>query len=90
MSEFKEETFTGDPVEIDGNRYENCTFENCTLVFKGGGLPALINCKINNCRWEFREGADRTIAFLRGLYHGLGDNGKQVIEQTVEAIKRPM
>jgi len=90
MQQFQEQTFSHQAVVIDGNDYTDCVFEKCTLIYLGGTLPTLANCKLHDCRWEFREGADRTIGFLRALYHGLGDNGKQVIEQVVEAIKRPV
>lgn len=90
MAEYVEQTFSRTTEVLDGNDFKNCVFENCTLIYQGGMLPSLINCKLQDCRWEFRDGADRTIAFLRALYHGLGDNGKQVIDQAVEAIKRPL
>jgi hypothetical protein len=88
------ETLTDTTLEnqeeiIDGKSYTKCVFNNCTLVYKGGPFPAFDSCQLNNCSWVFQDAADRTVNFMRAIYHGMGEGGQELIEQTFENIRRP-
>jgi hypothetical protein len=75
---------------IDGNQYTECRFENCQLVYRGGEIPRISRCHFENCTWQFEEAAERTLLFLKFLYHGMGIGGKELIEATVAAIRQPL
>lgn len=74
MNTHKKEWFKNEIVKLDGQCYEECTFENCTLVFFGGETPILDNNTFMECTWDMGDAAGRTIGFL-GVLHiaGLGD-----------------
>ena len=46
------------------------------------------NCSFENVSWTFEGSAALTLEFLRGLYHGAGEGGKKLIENTFEMIRR--
>ena len=48
-------TFRGGTVVIDGKRFENCKFFECTLIYSGG--PAeMSSCEFGpNLLWGFQE-----------------------------------
>jgi hypothetical protein len=75
---------------IDGNQYNNCRFENCTMVYRGGEIPHITGCQFDNCSWQFDGAAERTLLFMRQLYHGMGSGGAQLVEATLEALRQPI
>jgi hypothetical protein len=89
MAVFDRRTFENATEVLDGNEYKACEFHNCRLVYRGGALPGIAHCNFNKCRWDFEDAAGRTITFMRGLYHGMGPAGKQLIEETFGNIGRP-
>jgi len=82
-----EHTFEKCTEILDGNQYKACEFRNCTLIYRGGSLPQMHYCHFSECSWKFEAAADRTIAFLKGLYHG-GLGGKELIEAAFNNIRR--
>jgi hypothetical protein len=82
MATYKDQQFSGEPVEMDGSTFEGCTFTKCNLIYRGSTPPGLSGCRFEDCAWEFDDAAGRTIAFLRGLYHGMGDAGRRLVEDT--------
>ena len=87
MARFENETFENKTVVIDGNSYQNCTFNSCTIEFRGVELPSLGGCHFAGCRWSFDGPAANTIRFLTALY-GNGDAMLQsVVQQTLDNIK---
>jgi hypothetical protein len=77
------EDFTGRVVELDGNEFHNCSFTKCRLVYRGGGVPALVTCQFDRCAWEFEDAAGRTLEFLRGIYHGMNAAGRELVERSL-------
>ena len=64
-------------IVLDGEEYEQCIFDNCTLIYKGGALPQVTECTITSCKWTFEEAAQRTMQWLAILYKfdkTLGEN----------------
>jgi hypothetical protein len=57
-------------------------------VFKGIGDVGLVDCHMNEYKWSFEGPAATTINFMKGLYHGLGEEGKKLIEYTFENIRQ--
>ncbi|HEX8200267.1 MAG TPA: hypothetical protein VF590_07255 [Isosphaeraceae bacterium] len=87
MANHKAEIFENRAVVLDGEEFEDCTFRNCTLIYKGGEAPKLVNNYLEGCAWQFQEAAERTVNFLKGLYHGLGQEGRVLIEATFQNIR---
>jgi hypothetical protein len=67
-----------------------CQFANCTIIYKGGSLPVIDGCNFQDCHWQFEDAADRTLVFMRLLYHALGEGGKQMVESMFEQLRQPM
>jgi hypothetical protein len=84
--EYVEKTFTEVPQVVDGNRYLSCRFERCAMSYRGGEIPTIINCHFEDCTWHFEDAAERTLTYMQLLYHGMGENGRTMIERTVAAI----
>ncbi len=74
-------------VTLDNNEFSYCTFENCVMEFAGTGPVALTNCTFNKVSWTFSGPAENTLKFMKAMYHGMGEGGRQVIEKTFEEIK---
>ncbi|MBD9528661.1 hypothetical protein IB235_17735 [Paracoccus sp. PAR01] len=77
------QTFRNETIEIDGIAFSMCTFENCTLVFRGGKPPGIMGCRFNDCFWSFGGPAANTMSFLTGLARG---GMQSVVENTFANI----
>lgn len=88
--ESKGQTYTNATEIIDGNDYQDCRFENCKMVFRGGEIPRISGCHFENCQWQFEDAAERTLIFMRQLYHGMGAGGAQLIEATLAQLRQPL
>ena len=89
MTEYRDRDFTGQTVQLDGNTFTGCTFRDCTLEFGGSGPLTLgANHFKEHVKWVFTGCAATTIAFMTGIYHGAGEGGRKLIEQTFENIRR--
>jgi hypothetical protein len=85
----KDQNFSGTAEVLDGNEYVNCKFTNCALTYRGGGLPTISGCSFEDCRWQLEDASERTLVFLRAIYHGMGPGGKQLVDSTLEGIRTP-
>lgn len=83
------EKFGKQKVVIDGETYENCEFTDCTLIYRGGANVKISGCRFDNCKVGMEDAAERTLAMLRAIYHGFGDVGPRMIEDTFNVIRRP-
>jgi hypothetical protein len=84
----KSETIANTREVIDGNQYSECRFENCQMVYCGGEIPTISSCHFENCKWQFEDAAERTLIFMKSLYHGMGPGGVELIEATLSAIRQ--
>ena len=85
MTDYIGRTYEGEQIELDGNTYTDCRFDNCVLIFKGGDLPSLKDNVFSECGWQFDGAAARTLAFMTAMYHG---GGRELIEQTFENVRQ--
>jgi hypothetical protein len=83
-------SFSNASETIDGNIYTDCRFDNCKLVYRGGEMPRISGCHFENCQWQFEDAAERTLVFLRQLYHGMGPGGAQLVEATLAQLRQPL
>ncbi|MEX0677333.1 MAG: hypothetical protein WD063_09670 [Pirellulales bacterium] len=74
---------------IDGNEYQECRFEKCRMIYRGGEIPRITGCQFDDCTWHFEGAAERTLLFMRQLYHGMGPGGTQLIEATLSELRQP-
>ena len=89
MATFRNSTFVGATVDLDGNTYESCLFQRCIIRFSGLSPAALSNCQFQDCTLALGGHATLTLSYLRALYHGLGEWGKQSVENLFEEIRKP-
>jgi hypothetical protein len=81
--------FLGQNVQIDGNEFIRCRFENSTLVFSAKSSVSMSDCLFMNVTWAFEGAAALTLGFLTAFYQGAGEEGKRLVEQIFENIKHP-
>jgi len=87
MNKFEGSTFDGGTVTLDNNNFNKCKFRNCIIQYGGAGPVGLSNCEFSNVKWVFHGAANNTLNFMQAMYTGMGEGGKQIIEQTFENIK---
>lgn len=83
----KNKTFKNELIEIDGKDYSQCKFINCTMKYSAEGYVGIIGCDLINSMWLFESNAAQTIMFLTALYSEFGEDGKNVVEGTLDNIK---
>ena len=69
--DYKDQTFENTTVELDGNTFENCDFDNVVFHFSGGDLN-MENCNID--RFSFQFGGQLANG-LYALYQLFGTEG---------------
>jgi hypothetical protein len=77
-------TFSNETVVLDSNVYNNCTFNDCEIVFRGTAPVSLQGINFNNCTWTFDGPAGLTIEFMTALYQA---GMKTLIDGTFENIR---
>ena len=81
---YEKAEFLDSRIELDENEFVDCKFLRCRLVYAGGTPPVLSGCSFTNTGFDFDGAATRTIAFLRGLYHG---GIRPPVDGVIESIK---
>lgn len=65
-------------IRLDGCRFLDCSFEDCTLVYAGTAAVSLQGCRFGpGVRWTVDGPAAFTAAFLRALWQG---GGRAIVE----------
>ena len=77
--------FTGERVVLDGKHFEDCTFENCDLVYRGGVPPNFIRSDFAAPRFVFEDAAQSTVQFMSAIYNGIDE---RIIEKTFDEIRK--
>lgn len=90
MIKRKSKTYESETVLLDGHSFENCTFKNCTLEFRGTDAVSLVGNNIQNCQWSLSGPAALTISFLKGLYQGAGPTGQSLVDSMFKEIREPV
>ncbi len=55
--EHNDETFRGETILLDGMTYQECTFVDCVLVFRGEAPFSMTGNIVDaSCRWRFQKG----------------------------------
>jgi hypothetical protein len=80
------QSFKGERIELHGKSFQDCTFENCELVFDGDRPPTFKDNRFIDTVFVFSGPATRTLYLLSNIFHA-GDGGREVIEQTFSDIR---
>jgi len=81
----REERFHSERVVLDGTHFEDCHFDTCTLVYRGGVPPNFIRCDFAAPRFVFEDEAQNTIQLMSAIYHGIDE---RIIEKTFDEIRK--
>ena len=85
---YEKETFSNVIIELDDNEFVGCHFEDCELVYSGFTPPVLYGCSFVRASFTFAGSAENTLRFLADLYASSGAEGRQLIEDTFDSIRR--
>lgn len=77
--------FASDRVVLDGKHFEDCTFDTCTLVYRGGTPPNFVRCEFAAPRFVFEEAAKSTVQLMSAIYNGIDE---RIIEKTFDEIRK--
>jgi len=84
MTTYDSQAIAGRHV-LDGNVYRSCRFNNCELVYQGGGIPSITHSQFSGAvSFHFDGAAGRTLAFMKALQAG---GFAQFVEPTLDAIR---
>ncbi len=77
--------FTSAQLVVDGKHFEDCDFDTCTFVYRGGIPPNFIRCEFASPHFVFKDAAQRTMQFMSAIYNGIDP---RVIEMTFDEIRK--
>ncbi|MEF8817273.1 MAG: hypothetical protein V5A20_04165 [Salinibacter sp.] len=81
----RDRQFSGSRVLLDGKHFEECAFETCTLIYKGGPPPHFVRCDFAAPRFVFEGAAQSTLQLMSAIYNGIDD---RIIEKTFDEIRK--
>jgi hypothetical protein len=77
--------FSSERVVLDGKHFEDCRFDTCTLVYRGGVPPNFVRCDFAAPRFVFEEAAKSTVQLMSAIYNGIDE---RIIEKTFDEIRK--
>lgn len=82
--------FHGQRIQLDGQEFRSCIFEECEIVYSGAGGVVLDSNQFRDCRWTLEGPAASTLKFL-SMLHESGGGFRELIENTIAAMtgKKP-
>jgi hypothetical protein len=87
MTHHTGKTFTRERIVLDGNAYENCTFNECELVYSGGET-LLDNVNVRDPSFTFGGPVMLTLGTLQTFYR-LGGIFRELVEKIIHQIRQP-
>lgn len=85
---YEKETFSSSIVELDDNEFVGCHFQDCELVYSGFRPPLLYGCSFVRVSITFAGAAENTLRFMADLFGSAGAEGREIVEDTFETIRR--
>jgi hypothetical protein len=82
---YKKREFRGVTLDLDGHEFIECTFDKCTVIYRGGPLPKMRKNKFVQTNFTFADAADRTLQYLRELY---AQGNKELVEGFMAQLRR--
>jgi hypothetical protein len=86
--EHRDTTFRRGEVVLDGDTFIGCSFLECRLVFYSSKPCYLAGCTFDQVAWRVYGSAAETFNFLARLYHSGGEEGRRLVEDTFDSIRR--
>jgi hypothetical protein len=86
MAKHLKKTFTKQTVVLDGNEFDQCTFDGCILEYQGLRPVAMTTNTMTQCEWSFKGPAANAVQFMSALYQS-GSSGAQLVEATFNGIR---
>jgi len=83
--EVYDQRFAGERVVLDGKHFEDCRFDTCTLVYRGGAPPNFVRCDFATPRFVFEDAAQNTVQLMSAIYNGID---ARIIEKTFDEIRK--
>jgi hypothetical protein len=75
--------FNHETVALDGERFSDCEFRACRMVYSGGTPPHFDNCRIDDCEWKFEGPAADTLEHLQVMW---GAGAKATVQGLIKTI----
>lgn len=86
--DFRDQTIENQDVTLDGNSFMRCTFRNCRMIFRASASSHMESCQfLDGVTFHMEGAADLTMQFLTACYHGMGDGGRDLVENTFRNIR---
>jgi hypothetical protein len=77
----------GERIDLDGNSFENCQFDQTVMVFQANAPVSFEGCTFNAVLWNFDGKASLTVQFIKALSEATGDYGRALIVNTFPSLK---
>ena len=80
--------FNHETVALDGERFSDCEFRGCRMVYRGGEAPSFDSCTFDDCDWRFEDAAVNTLAHLKTVWAVGGKAPVQALIKTITGASR--
>lgn len=84
----KYQNIEGQRILVDGKHYEGCTFKDCIIEIGASKTFGLVDNTYDHCRFGFVGPAALTVEFMTKMYHDFGSEGKRLLEETFDNIRK--
>lgn len=85
---YRETTFHGELILLDGHRFKRCVFRDCHLLFRGTAPVELTECRTEGeTQWLLNGHAALTLEYLQAFYHGGGEGARQLVEDLFAQVR---
>lgn len=64
MATYNDRRFQNETIALDGNAFNRCRFEDCSIVYAGGDY-SLNECTFGVVVWEFEGPANNTVLLMK-------------------------
>ena len=86
MAVYQDKKIENESIVLDGNEFIACEFADCRMIYRGGEHPKIQHCHFQRCSWHLEDAAQRTVLFLKSIYHS-GPGGQELVEETLRHIR---
>jgi len=80
--------FNHETVALDAERFADCEFRECRMVYRGGEPPSFEGCSFVGCDWQFEDAAANTLKHLKTLWAVGGKAKVQAVIKTITEVGR--
>ncbi len=80
--------FNHETVTLDAERFSDCEFRDCRMIYRGGEPPKFDNCRFVGCDWQFDDAAANTLAHMKTMWSVGGKAPVQALIKTITEVAR--